>query len=140
MLGAGLQLSAAIRWWRRYVESARNTTDCDSWLGDVGLLLPGERFDGDAWLWPSKRGCHVSENVLAEVKSQPRQNEFENAFIFGIPKPPQIGAIALAQRVNRWLASCGVDRGGRAGQLEQRSARRTRDLSVFLFFVGPWKS
>ena len=37
----------------------------------------------------------------------------------------------MAQRKKRWLASCGEDRGGRAGQLGQQNARRTRNLRVF---------
>ena len=37
-----------------------------------------------------------------------------------------LGALTLEQRVKRWLASCGFDRGTRAGKLEQPNARRKR--------------
>ena len=43
-----------------------------------------------------------------------------------------LGALALAQRVNRWVASCWMDRGGRTGKPEQQNAGRTRNLYVFL--------
>ena len=39
----------------------------------------------------------------------------------------------MGQRVNRWIASCGVYRGGRASKLKQRNAGRTRNLRVFFF-------
>ena len=35
-----------------------------------------------------------------------------------------LGALVLAQRINRWLANCWMDRGGRAGKLEQPNAGR----------------
>ena len=38
----------------------------------------------------------------------------------------QLGALTLEQRVKRWLATCGFDRGTRAGKLEQPNARRKR--------------
>ena len=38
----------------------------------------------------------------------------------------QLGALTLEQRVKRWLASCGFDRGTRTGKLEQPNARRER--------------
>ena len=37
-----------------------------------------------------------------------------------------LGALTLEQRVKRWLATCGFDRGTRAGKLEQPNARRKR--------------
>ena len=37
-----------------------------------------------------------------------------------------LGALTLEQRVKRWLASCGFDRGTRTGKLEQPNARRER--------------
>ena len=46
-----------------------------------------------------------------------------------------LGALSLAQRKKRWLASCGEDRGGRAGQLGQQNARRTRNLRVFFIVL-----
>ena len=38
----------------------------------------------------------------------------------------RLGALTLEQRVKRWLATCGFDRGTRAGKLEQPNARRKR--------------
>ena len=38
----------------------------------------------------------------------------------------------MEQRVKRWLASCGFDRGTRTGKLEQPNARRERWPCVFL--------
>ncbi len=46
-----------------------------------------------------------------------------------------LGALSLAQREKRWIASCGEHRGGRAGKLEQQNAGRTRNLRV-LFFLS----
>ena len=37
-----------------------------------------------------------------------------------------LGALTLEQRVKRWLASCGFDRGTRTGKLELPNARRER--------------
>ena len=45
-----------------------------------------------------------------------------------------LGALALAIRVNRWIASCGAQRGGSVAKLRQQSAGRTRNMRV-LFFV-----
>ena len=49
-----------------------------------------------------------------------------------------LGALSLTQRENRWIASCGEHRGGRAGRLQQQNAGRKRNLSVFknLFLVA----
>ena len=35
-----------------------------------------------------------------------------------------LGALTLEQCVNRWFASCGMDRGNRTSKLEQQKARR----------------
>ena len=35
-----------------------------------------------------------------------------------------LGALVWAQRINRWLANFWMDRGGRAGKLEQPNAGR----------------
>ena len=37
-----------------------------------------------------------------------------------------LGALTLEQRVKRWLASCGLDRGNCMSKLEQQNARRKR--------------
>ena len=49
-----------------------------------------------------------------------------------------LGALSLTQRENRWIASCGEHRGGRAGRLQQQNAGRKRNLRVFfnLFLVA----
>ena len=46
-----------------------------------------------------------------------------------------LGALALAQRFNRWVASCWMDRGGRTGKPEQQNAGRTRNLYVLFFLL-----
>ena len=42
-----------------------------------------------------------------------------------------LGVLALALRVNRWVASCEADRGGHAGKLEQHHARGTGNVRAF---------
>ena len=43
-----------------------------------------------------------------------------------------LGALSLTQCENRWIASCGEDRGGHAGRLQWQNAGRKRNLRVFL--------
>ena len=48
-----------------------------------------------------------------------------------------LGDLALALCVNRWIASCGGQREGRTGKLEQQNAGQTGNLRVFfLRFVA----
>ena len=44
-----------------------------------------------------------------------------------------LGALVMAQRINRWLTNCWMDREGRAGKLEQPNEGRMGDL-VAVFF------
>ena len=46
-----------------------------------------------------------------------------------------LGALSLAQRQNRWLASSREDRGVRAGRLKLQNAGRTRNLHAFFIVL-----
>ena len=45
-----------------------------------------------------------------------------------------LGVLTLEQRVKRWLANCGVDRGNRTGKLVHAAKRRTTAIAARFFF------
>ena len=70
-------------------------------------------------------GTYIGESILVPMSLHLRM-DVTNVCVCVCNVMCVLGALTLEQRVKRWLATCGFDRGTRAGKLEQPNARRKR--------------
>ena len=67
---AGLQIALNVRWRRRYVETDRNASDCDSRLADRGLLQPGQVLSGRRLI--AQLAARGAGDDVRRLQGQPR--------------------------------------------------------------------